>query len=204
MMEKDANYFIVGVFVSASLMALVGFSIWLAGVHDFSRHERYTVYFTEPVGGLSDEATVKYKGVEVGKILGLRLSQERSELVKVDIEVKEETPIRAGTTANVETQGIAGQSYIDLATAPTDKNPPTRVANEEYPVLKGTGSKLDKVLDELPQVSRQFETTLSAIDDLSKQGSRTAGSIGGLAEKLKENPSQILNPPTRKGVEIPK
>jgi len=203
-MEKNANYFIVGVFVSVSLMALVGFSIWLAGVHDLSPHERYTIYFTDPVSGLNEEATVKYKGVEVGKILGLRLTPERSDLVKVDIEIKQETPVRAGTVANVETQGITGQSYIELATASTDKDPPTRVADEKYLVLKGTGSKLDKVLNELPNVSRQFETTLSAIDDLSKQGSRTAGSIRGLADKLKDDPSQILSPPTRKGVEIPK
>jgi phospholipid/cholesterol/gamma-HCH transport system substrate-binding protein len=203
-MEKDANYFIVGVFVSVTLMALVGFSIWLAGVHDFGPHERYTVYFTEPVSGLNEEATVKYKGVEVGKILGLRLTPDRSDLIKVDIEVKEETPVRAGTVANVETLGITGQSYIELTTASTDKNPPAQVADEQYPVLKGTGSKLDKVLNELPKVSRQVETTLSAVDDLSREGSRTAGSIRGLADKLKEDPSQIINPPTRKGVEIPK
>jgi len=65
-MEKEANYFTVGVFVSVTLLALVGFSIWLAGVHDFGHHDRYTVYFTEPVSGLNDESVVKYKGVEVG------------------------------------------------------------------------------------------------------------------------------------------
>ena len=47
-------------------------------------------------------------------------------------------------------------------------------------------------------------TAQNAVDDLSREGSRTAGSIRGLADKLKEDPSQIINPPTRKGVEIPK
>ena len=49
-MEKEANYFTVGVFVSVTLLALVGFSIWLAGVHDLGHHDRYTVYFTDPDG----------------------------------------------------------------------------------------------------------------------------------------------------------
>src|SRR5215831_8341515 len=107
-MEKDARYFTVGVFVSLALLALVGFSIWLAGVHDFAHHERYTIYFTDPVSGLDQEATVKYKGVEVGKILKLRLSPERNDLVKVDIEVRGETPVRDHTLATVAIQGVTG------------------------------------------------------------------------------------------------
>jgi len=203
-MEKEANYFTVGVFVSVTLLALVGFSIWLAGVHDFGHHDRYTVYFTEPVSGLSDESLVKYKGVEVGKVLKFRISPERSELVKVDIEVKDDTPVRAETSASVAVQGITGQSYLDLATNNADKTQPARLAGEKYPVLKGTGSRLDKFFDELPKVSRNMETTLSAIDDLSRQGTKMADSIRGLADKLKENPSQIISSPSHKGVEMPK
>ena len=214
-MERDAKYFTIGAFVSLTLLALVGFSIWLAGVHDFARHTRYTIYFTDPVSGLDEQATVKYKGVEVGKILDMRLSPGRNDLVKVDIEVKEKTPVRAGTVASVTTLGITGQSYIDLDTPNNDNTPPPRVNGEKYPVLKGTESKLAKFLDELPQVADRFQNTLSAVSefskqsgkavgDVSKEGTKMAESIRGLADKLKENPSQILSSSERKGVEIPK
>ena len=106
-MEKDAHYFTIGVFVSVTLLALVGFSIWLAGVHDFARHERYTIYFTEPVSGLDEQATVKYKGVEVGKILGMRLTPMRNDLVKVDVEVKADTPVRSRTIATAASDTLA-------------------------------------------------------------------------------------------------
>jgi len=59
-MEKNANYFTVGLFVSISLLALVGFIIWLAGAHHFGRYDRYTIYFTDPISGLSEDATVRY------------------------------------------------------------------------------------------------------------------------------------------------
>ncbi len=203
-MEKDAKYFTVGVFVSVTLLALVGFSIWLAGVHDLSRHERYTIYFTDPISGLDQDATVKYKGVEVGKILDLRLSPERNDLVKVDVEVREQTPVRDKTIASIAVQGITGQSYIDLATPNNDENPPPKVDGEKYPILKGQGSQIDKFLDTVPQLSNQFQTTLSAVDDLSKEGAKMADSLRGLADKLKENPSQIIMPPSHKGVEVPK
>jgi len=203
-MEKDAKYFTVGVFVSVTIIALVGFSIWLAGVHDLARHERYTIYFTEPVSGLDQEATVKYKGVEVGKILGLRLTPERNDLVKVDVEVREETPVRDKTLATIAVQGLTGSSYIDLATPNNDEAPPPKVDGEKYPVVKGQGSQFDKFLETVPQLSSQFQTTLSAVDDLSKEGAKMADSVRGLADKLKENPAQIISPPSHKGVEVPK
>lgn len=202
-MEKEANYFTVGIFVTLTLLAFVGFSIWLAG-HDFNRHQRYTVYFADPVNGLSEEGVVKYKGVDVGKILALRLAPERNDLIKVDIEVKDSTPVRAGTTATIGMQGVTGQNYIELASANDDDKPPALLPDEKYPVLRGTGSKLDKFFDELPQMSRQLQTTLSAVDDLTREGSKAADSIRGLADKLKEDPSQILSSPSHKGVVIPK
>jgi phospholipid/cholesterol/gamma-HCH transport system substrate-binding protein len=203
-MEKQANYFIVGIFVSASLLALVGFCIWLMGVHEIGTPVRYTVYFTDPVSGLTGESPVKYKGVEVGKVRELRLTQERSDLVKVDIQVKEDTPVKANTTARIAIQGITGTSYIELSTSSGDMAPPQRVADEQYPVLKGTGSQLGKFFDTLPDVNRDLETTLAAIGDFSKEGQRMTESIKALADSLKENPSQILSGPTNKGVSIPK
>jgi phospholipid/cholesterol/gamma-HCH transport system substrate-binding protein len=204
-MEKEANYFTGGIFVSLTLLALVGFLIWLAGVHDFAHHRRYTLYFTDPVNGLSDEAVVTYKGVEVGKVLELRLSATRQNLVKVDIEVKDDTPVRAGTKATIGVRGIIGVSYVQLATDDNaDQNPPPSLPGEKYPVLRGTGSKLDKFFDDLPQLSQHLMTTLSGIDDLTRQGAKTADSMRGLTDKLTMNPSQIISSPSREGVKIPK
>jgi phospholipid/cholesterol/gamma-HCH transport system substrate-binding protein len=204
-MEKDASYFTVGIFVTLAFLALVGFSIWLAGGHDFAKYQRYTIYFTDPVSGLTNEATVKYKGVQVGRILDIRLAPERTDLVKVDVEVKEETPIRAGTVAGIEIHGITGQSYIELDTATTDMDLPMRIAGEPYPVLKGTGSELRKFFEELPKVGSQLASTLSAIREFSKEGSKTADSVRALSDKLEKDPSQILRPPpSNRGVVIPK
>ena len=198
-MEKDANYFFVGIFVSLALLALVGFTIWLMGAGDFARYQRYTVYFTDPVSGLADEAVVKYKGVEVGRVLGMRLDPQRTDLVKVDMEVKEGTVINAGTTAAIELQGITGASYIELTTPSQDQGPAQRLAGEEYPVLKGEGSELRAFLDELPKLAMSIQTALGSveafaqqgakmadsIDHFSKEGTRTAGSIRALADDLK-------------------
>jgi len=198
-MEKDANYFFVGIFVSLAVLALVGFTIWLMGAGDFARYERYTIYFTDPVSGLADEAVVKYQGVEVGRILGMRLAPDRNDLIKIDVEIKEGTPIRSGTSAAIELQGITGQSYLELTTPNGDTEPPRLVAGEQYPVLKGEGSELRAFLDELPELAMRLQTALGSveefaqqgsklagsIDQFSKEGTKTAGSIRGLAQDLR-------------------
>ena len=295
-MEKDANYFFVGIFVSLAILAMVAFTVWLMGSGDFSRQERYTIYFTDPVSGLADQAVVKYQGVDVGHIVGIRLAPERNDLVKVDVDVRQGTPIRAGTTATIELQGITGSSYLQLTTPTDDQELPRRVAGEPHPVLEGKGSELRAFLDKLPDLAMKLQSalgsveqfsqegakmagsieefskegtrtassirtlagdlkgeigslkgdlgkalssiddfskegaktaesirglsdnlkgqlgtikgdlgnTLSSIDQFSKEGAKMAGSIRDLADSLKENPSQIINPPSRRGVVIPK
>ena len=203
-MEKDANYFAVGIFVSTSLLLLTGFLIWLMGMHSTQPYDSYTIYFTDPVSGLSDDAVVKYKGVEVGKIVTIGIAPGRSDLIKVDISVKEETPIRSGTTANIEIQGITGMSYIELATETGDKNPPPRIEGEKYPVLQGKGNQLNRFFDDLPKISKELLETMAGIKDLSHESVKTVQSFRALSDKIKENPSQILFPPSNKGVVIPK
>ena len=203
-MERNASYFLVGLFVSISILAILGFAIWLAGYHGSRNYERYTIYFTDPVSGLDEEAAVKYKGIQVGKILAMRLSASRSELIKVDIEVDKGTPIRAGTTAKIEVQGVTGPNYIELDTSTTDTGPAPRMPDEKYPILKGSGSQLSKFIADVPNVTKQFLTTLSAINEVSRETAKMMESVGAFAGKLNDDPSQILHPPSQKGVEIPK
>ena len=152
-MEKEAKYFIVGIFVTAVLAAILAFTIWIAGSHDHRNYERYTVYFTDPVSGLKEGASVQYKGVEVGKTLNIRLSPERKDLIKVDIEVEENTPIRAGTNASLAMLGITGLVYMELTTELTDTEAVPYIEGEEYPVIQGNGTRLAKLLQDIPKIT---------------------------------------------------
>jgi len=190
-MEKDANYFFVGIFVSLALLALVGFTIWLMGPGDFGRTQRYTIYFTDTVSGLVEEAVVKYQGVDVGRIVGMRLAPERNDLVKVDIDVSETTPIRAGTSATIELQGITGSSYVELTTPIDDQRPPLRVAGEPYPIVEGKGSELRAFLDELPELAMKLQNALGAVEQFSQEGAKMAGSIEEFSKEGTRTASSI-------------
>lgn len=155
-MEKDAKYFIVGVFVSLGIVAMISFTIWMAGSSGSENYERFTVYFTDPVSGLNEGASVQYKGVQVGKILDIRLAPERKDLIKVDIEVEENTPIRAGTQAKLALLGITGMVYMELTTELTDTEPVQFVTGERYPVIQGSGTQLAKLFEDIPQITEQI------------------------------------------------
>jgi phospholipid/cholesterol/gamma-HCH transport system substrate-binding protein len=198
-MERDANYFFVGIFVSLAILALVWLTIWVMGAGEFTRYQRYTVFFTDPISGLVEKALVKYKGVEVGRVLGLRLDALRADIVKVDIDIKEGTPINRGTIAVIEPQGITGSSYLELETRSGDQAAPLREAGEQYPVLQGKGSDLRAFLDDLPGLAMRMEGALGAveqfaqrgakvtdsIDEFATEGARTANSIRALADSVR-------------------
>lgn len=155
-MEKDAHYFIVGLFVSAALVLAVGFVLWLAGTHDNRHYDRYTIFFTDAVSGLNEGANVQYKGVAVGKVAAIRLVPGRNDLIKVDVEVSDNTPVRSKTTASLATLGVTGLVFVQLETQPGDNDPPFRMDGERYPIIQGSGSQLGRIFQDIPAINKQL------------------------------------------------
>lgn len=168
-MEKKAHYFIVGLFVIIGFTAMIGFAIWLAGSKDENQTARYTVYFTDPVSGLNEGASVQYRGVDVGKVLDVKLDETRNDLIKVNIEVDKSAPIHAETQATLAMLGITGLVYIELSTEPDDTAPAKTVEGEKYPVLKGNGTQLAKVFQDIPGITRQIREIATKFNALLDQ-----------------------------------
>ncbi len=154
-MEKNSHYFIVGVFVSLAFFSLIIFVIWLTGTHDGRNYDRYTVYFHDAVSGLQESAIVQYRGIEVGRVRDVRLSPSRSDLIKVDIEIDENTPITARSEATLATLGITGLVFINLTTPEGDKTPAPKIEGEKYPIINGKGTQLGKLFQDIPEISQQ-------------------------------------------------
>jgi phospholipid/cholesterol/gamma-HCH transport system substrate-binding protein len=155
-MEKTSHYFTVGIFVIISLLLASLFVIWLMGTHDARHYSRYTIYFYDPVSGLKNGANVQYRGVAVGNVKNIRLSPERTELIKVDIEIDENTPISQSTKASLGMTGMTGIIHIELTTQDGDIDPPVRPDNEMHPVIRGSGTQLGKLFEDVPQITKRL------------------------------------------------
>lgn len=192
-MEKNSHYFFVGLFVSVAFFALIVFTIWLTGTHDSKNYDRYTIYFRDAVSGLQNGAVVQYRGINVGRVRDVRLSPDQSELIKVDIEVSDDTPVTSGTDASLATLGVTGLAFINLTTPNDDKTPAKIVVGEKYPVIEGKGTQLSKLFQDIPQISKQvLEMTEKLNSILNDQNVENLNKTFQNVEKLSRDLNGLL------------
>lgn len=135
-METKVNYTLVGLFVLGFGLVLVGGVLWLSKGDYRGAYDRYLAYMRESVAGLSVNAPVKYRGVEVGRVKEIVLNPENPEEVRLTMDIRRGTPIKEDTVAVLETQGLTGLAIVNL-TGGSKESPTLMVkAGEEYPVIQ--------------------------------------------------------------------
>lgn len=106
----------VGVFVLVALAAFLGM-IYALGARARLFEARYTIHaeFTE-VGGLTEGATVRLAGVQIGRVTGVHLPGQPGGKVRVDFSITKQYAdrIRRDSTARIETQGLLGDKIVEI------------------------------------------------------------------------------------------
>ncbi len=135
-MEPKVNYTLVGLFVFLLGAALVAGVLWLSRADYRGVYDRYYVYMTESVSGLSPDASVKYRGVDVGRVKEIVLNPKNPEEVRLSVDLVHGTPIKENTVAVLETQGLTGLTTVNLMGGTRDSPPLAVKPGEDYPVIK--------------------------------------------------------------------
>src|SRR5512147_1926847 len=113
-MEREANYTAVGAFVLLIATMAAFFVYWYAGSGDARDYRRYEIYFEGSVSGLNRGSTVRYLGVDVGRVIAIRIDKRASDRVQIIADIDSLTPISKETLASLAMQGVTGLLYIDL------------------------------------------------------------------------------------------
>ena len=153
-MEREAHYTAAGAFVILVTVLAGLFVYWYSEGRDRRSFVPYEIYFPGSVTGLTEGGSVRYLGVEVGKIRRIRLDSRSAERVQVQVEIDQAAPVSARTAAELSVMSLAtGLLYIDLKqnTAGREVMPP--VPSEHYPVINTVRSNFDTFLDSLPQIA---------------------------------------------------
>jgi phospholipid/cholesterol/gamma-HCH transport system substrate-binding protein len=165
--ERDANYAAVGAFVLL-LVAMAGlFVYWYSEGRERQSYARYEIYFPGSVTGLSPGSSVRYLGVEVGKVRRIRLDPRSPERVQVIADIDESAPISETTAATLSMLSFAtGLLYVDLRqnNEADDMVPP--VPSEEYPVINTARSGFDAFLSSLPDVAGNIADLLERAQEI--------------------------------------
>lgn len=181
-MEREANYTAVGAFVLLVTTMAGLFVYWYAGSNDARDYIRYEVYFEGSVSGLNRGSTVRYLGVEVGKVVAIRIDKRANDRVQVIADIDSHTPISKTTLASLSLQGITGLLYIDLLADTASKRRMDPVPSEQYPVIDSVRSSFDQFLASLPDLVGRASAVLS--DENIKSITGTLASIEKSAATL--------------------
>ncbi len=151
-MEPKVNFVMVGAFLVLLGMTVLGVILWLGKSEYRGEYDRYWVYTQESVAGLSVDSTVKYRGVEVGRVKEVVLNPDNPEQVRVRVALVRGTPVKTDTEAMLVTQGLTGLVTLNLTGGSRDAPLLQPSADPPYPAIKSAPSlfgRLDKVLSQV-------------------------------------------------------
>ena len=173
-MEKRADYTVVGIFVVVLGVCFVSFFFWLSAKKHDVEYKTYVIYTNEDVTGLEKQSPVRFNGVAVGFVNEIDLDAKNPQLVRVKMEIAENTPITTSTYATLNTQGITGLIYVGLKAE--DKTSPRLEAKpgEPFPVLKVKRSILSQITNVVPMISDSVTQSGKAIQELLSEKNRSA------------------------------
>jgi len=195
-MEREAKYAAVGAFVLLVLAMVVAFVYWYSDARDAKSYVRHEIYFEGSVSGLNVGSTVRYLGVDVGRVVALNIDRRSAERVQVIVDIAEDAPISDKTVAELSLLGVTGLLYVDLLGDAGTKKLTPPVAGEQYPVIRSVRSGFDVIISGVPEVmGRASEVAQRASrllsDDNIEALSRTIDNLDRASRELPETTREV-------------
>ena len=202
-MENKAHAMAAGIFVALLTALVLGLASWLTretGVRD-----TYEISTRETVTGLQEQAPVRFRGVDVGKVRRIGFDPKAVGNVLVRLDIDRDTPLTRDTFATLSYQGVTGLAFIQLSDhgkpaprlVPNDDNPP------RIPLEPGLLSRLEEngevILERVKETTERLNTLLGdqnqkRIADALENISQAAGSTNQLVHRIDSTVTQRLDP----------
>ncbi len=172
-MERDAKYVVVGLFITAVTVGVFAFLVWLLGTDSGAGGSRYIIRFSN-VAGLSEGGAVRYRGVDVGRVLDISINAGDPAQIDVLVSLSGDLSLNASTTATLGYQGITGIAYVDLRGGSGGGPPLVARGGSQYPVIDGEMSGLDKFLEALPDWADRIALLIENSNELLSEDNTQA------------------------------
>ncbi len=175
-MAGKTSKFMVGLFVIVGVVCAVIIIIWVGATKYFEKGNMYVTYFDESVQGLQADSTVKYRGVEVGRVAKIRVAPD-NRLIAVVMKVNLKDDLPKNTVSQLKVAGITGMVFVELDRRKPDEpdQSPRLHFPSEYPVIPSRPSEVQKILAGVNVMVEKF----NQVD------------FKGISEQLKSTASEI-------------
>lgn len=164
-MENKSHALAAGAFVLVVAAMLVALASWLT--RDTAVHREFELSSRDAVTGLQPQATVRYRGVAVGKVTSIGFDPATPGNVLVRLSLDDQAPITRSTFATLGFQGVTGLAFVQLDDAGESKEPlvTSEAKVARIPIRPSLLSKLSDqgttILSQLEETSRRVNLLLS-------------------------------------------
>jgi ABC-type transporter Mla subunit MlaD len=186
----------LGVFLSLAtviFIAVAGFFI-IPKLRDPG--DVYTVNFRNmSVQGLLVSSAVKYRGVEIGRVIKIRVDPTNLDSVLVDVKIRPGLVMKTDMRAVLVYVGLTGQKYIELSGGSLAAE--NLRAHAEIVTGRGLGEKADDIVNNLDTTARRVTELLSSenVERLSaflKNAEKSSASLSGVLESRRTSLENTL------------
>jgi len=177
-MSRQVSTFMIGLFVAAGIIIGISVIVWIGASQYFEKGNMYVTYFDESVQGLQRDSSVKYRGVDVGRIVKIGVAPD-NKLVEVVMKINLKDDVEKNSIARLRAAGITGIVFVELdqrdPKAPDTS--PKIVFATEYPIIASRPSEVRQILSGIYEVvdkindvdfrgiSDQIKLTAKSADD---------------------------------------
>jgi len=153
---------IVGTVVLVALFVLIFGMAFLSEYHPGESNEEYT-FVTDQVGLLSEGDPVKFNGVKVGKVTGIKLDPQ-TRRVMIRAQVQAEVRISKGSVVTIQNVGLMGERMINIVLSPSKEMVPpgsTLEARYDYGIAE-TMAAAGEVIEEAKFIIADLRSVLDS------------------------------------------
>jgi phospholipid/cholesterol/gamma-HCH transport system substrate-binding protein len=164
-MENKSHAFWAGLFAIGLTLA-IGFAVFWFNL-DRAVRVPYDLISRSAVTGLTTDAAVRYRGLDVGKVQTIRFDRTHPGQIIIRILVDKNAPITHSTFGSLALQGVTGLAFVQLDDTGADLTPMRSSAKHvaQLPMRPGLFEQLQErggvLLNELESVATRANSTLS-------------------------------------------
>jgi phospholipid/cholesterol/gamma-HCH transport system substrate-binding protein len=194
-MENKAHALAAGIFVVVVTALLLAMAAWLT--RDTGVRDIYEISTRDVVTGLQEQAPVRFRGIDVGKVAAIGFDPGIIGNVLIRLEVDHEAPVTKDTYATLSYQGVTGLAFVQLGddSKTTVRLQPDNDRPPRIPLKPGLLARLEVrgelIIEQVEQVAQRVNRLLG--DDNQKKFSTALDSFGSAADSASQLAKRLDN-----------
>lgn len=199
-MENKPHAFWAGLF-TIGLLIVIGLVVFYFSV-DRTVRVPFDLISRSNVTGLSPDAAVRYRGLDVGRVQSIKFDPQRPGQIVIRILVDHKTPMTRSTFGTLALQGVTGIAFVQLDDTGLDETP-LKTSEENVAQLPLRPGLLDQLQRRGEALMRKLDAIADDIDSLLSKDNRAhmmaavtslqqaADSANTLAKQLQPTTSRL-------------